>query len=39
LDVAKILVEKGSDVNILNAYGKTPFLLVARESGNVEMAK
>jgi ankyrin repeat protein len=39
LVVAEFLLEHGADTELRNRYGRTPLLLVARESGNIEMAR
>ncbi|UCC82654.1 MAG: ankyrin repeat domain-containing protein [Gemmatimonadota bacterium] len=37
--VASFLLEHGADTEVRNARGRTPLLLVARETGNIEMAR
>jgi ankyrin repeat protein len=37
--VVGLLLDRGADIEARNAYGRTPLLLVARESGNAEMAR
>jgi len=39
VDVAELLVEFGADLEIRNDWGRTPLLIVARETGNAEMAR
>lgn len=39
LAVANFLLEHGADTERRNEYGHTPLLLVARETGNIEMAR
>jgi len=36
---AEFLLEQHADTELRNAYGRTPLLLVARETGNIEMAR
>lgn len=36
---AELLLQHGADTELKNAYGRTPLLLVARETGNLEMAE
>jgi ankyrin repeat protein len=36
---AEFLLEQDADTELRNAYGRTPLLLVARETGNIEMAR
>lgn len=39
LAAAGLLLQRGADTEARNAYGRTPLLLVARETGNLEMAR
>jgi ankyrin repeat protein len=39
LDAASFLLGRGADTERRNEYGRTPLLLVARETGNLEMAR
>jgi len=39
LAVARFLLERGADTEGRNVRGRTPLLLVARETGNIEMAR
>jgi ankyrin repeat protein len=39
LVVAEFLLEHAADTELRNRYGRTPLLLVARETGNIEMAR
>jgi len=39
LDVTALLVEFRADLEIRNNWGRTPLLIVARETGNAEMAR
>ncbi len=39
LDVAALLIEFRADLEIRNNWGRTPLLIVARETGNAEMAR
>ena len=38
LEVGQLLIERGADIEIRNNWGRTPLLIVARETGNVDMA-
>ncbi|MFC1502553.1 ankyrin repeat domain-containing protein [bacterium] len=38
VDVVKQLIEGGADIHLKNSYGRTPFVLTARERGNVAAA-
>jgi ankyrin repeat protein len=38
-EVVVFLLDRGAEIEARNAYGRTPLLLVARESGNLEMAR
>jgi ankyrin repeat protein/Tol biopolymer transport system component len=35
----KLLIAKGADIHAIDRYGRTPFLLVARQTGDVEFGK
>ncbi len=37
--IAELLIAKGADVEIRDNYQRTPFSLVAHQTGNVEIAK
>jgi ankyrin repeat protein len=39
LAAAEFLLQRDADTEVRNAYGRTPLLLVARETGNNEMAR
>lgn len=39
LEVARLLIAKGADIEARNRYGRTALILVGRERGDVEMAK
>jgi ankyrin repeat protein len=39
IEIAGLLIDHGANLEIRNAYGRTPLLLTARESGNTEMAR
>ncbi len=39
LAAAEFLLQRGADTESRNRYGRTPLLLVARETGNIEMAR
>jgi ankyrin repeat protein len=38
-ELAALLLEHGADTERRNNYGRTPLLLVARETGNIDMAR
>jgi ankyrin repeat protein len=38
LETGRLLIERGADIEIRNNWGRTPLLIVARETGNVDMA-
>jgi ankyrin repeat protein len=37
--IGRLLVERGSDLEARNHWGRTPLLVVARETGNADMAR
>lgn len=39
LEVARLLIARGADIEARNRYGRTALILVGRERGDVEMAK
>ncbi len=39
LDIARWLIARGADIESKNTYGQTPFMAVARNTGDVEMGR